>query len=174
MKALRATRDLTQRDLSRRLAQVGVTLSQSQIARIERGEAPVELDHTVAIAVVLDVLLDSLISPIGEYTKVQVTPSVTVDGADFAAWLHAPVNLRQLLAQMESAARDVVPAYAMERDRWAGEQIRSLVGNLTWAADRMVANPLIPLEQRQQLARLATQLRAAIQPSPPPAPGDPP
>ena len=98
LKEAREEARMSQRDLVQRLDAIGLSLNQSAIARIERGERHVSLDEAIAIAAVLDAAPIHLFLPIeGESAHLAPKLKVQIDRA--RAWARGqrpldPTNAR--------------------------------------------------------------------------------
>jgi transcriptional regulator with XRE-family HTH domain len=84
LKWFRKGRRWTQQELSERLAQLGVTLDQSAIARIERGERAVSLDEAMVLALALGVSPMALAIP--RAGNVSLTPKNEYPVEQAANW----------------------------------------------------------------------------------------
>jgi transcriptional regulator with XRE-family HTH domain len=75
MREARQASDISQQGLVRRLKELGVSMNQPAVARIEAGERKVSLDEAVAIARVLRVPLERLYASWEDYLVIQAERS---------------------------------------------------------------------------------------------------
>lgn len=121
---LRKRRDLTTRQLSKALADVGRPIPASGITRMEQGERQVTVDDLMALAIVLEVpLVDLLIpasNPADPAAPILVTPTVAVhDRADLVWWLagdRALPGMDEEAYGQSPRAREVVTRRGMRTD----------------------------------------------------------
>ena len=106
----RRAQGVSQRDLVARLSNVGQSMNQAAIARIERGERKVSIDEAFAIAVALDVAPLSLFLPITGNEPVALAPGLEIDQAKARRWARgevplSPTSFRSYLEQTSGEVR---------------------------------------------------------------------
>jgi len=129
----------SQARLAQRLTDLGYSMHETTLTRIERGTRKVTLDDAVAIAAALDVPLTALLLPGAREELVQLTPKITVSAATTSDWLlglsplddaHARSyslhvtpwerglerNLSQLVAEAERMQRELGTALVRARE----------------------------------------------------------
>ena len=86
VRALRKRLDWTQEDLAWRLQELGTSMDQSMVARIENGKRAVSLDEMFVLAGALDVSPAALVMP-RESGQVRVAPVMVADSFAALEWL---------------------------------------------------------------------------------------
>jgi transcriptional regulator with XRE-family HTH domain len=104
LRVIRTTRRVTQRALAARLAELGVKLDYSAVARIEQGARGISLNEAVAIALALEVTLESLLVPSESHERIEATPAVTVDRDQYRTWVRGGDDVTELILQLKEAA----------------------------------------------------------------------
>ena len=84
---VRKGRRMTQENLSRRLAELGVNLHQTAVAKVETGERRVSLDDAFLFAAALEVSPAWLVTPPSGTDPIAVAPKVECSPAVVRAWL---------------------------------------------------------------------------------------
>jgi transcriptional regulator with XRE-family HTH domain len=125
VKALRTEQGLTQRQLAELVAQLGVKIDHSRIARVENGSASLDLVEAVAVAIALGVSLETLITPDEPNERVKVTPTIDVDRGQLHTWLVGQDAVEALIDQLNHLTHDLAalrPGYErlmkQEKARW--------------------------------------------------------
>ncbi len=107
IKASRAARGLTQRELEARLHAVGFEIDQSRIARIERGTAAVAVAEAIGFAVALEVSLESLLVPEEQSERIKVG-EIDVDRSQFHQWLAGSKEIDELVRQLHGVGHELM------------------------------------------------------------------
>ena len=82
---VRKARGLSQRDVAERLADLGVTMHQTAIAKIEKGDRRVTIEDALLLAFVLDVAPVNLFLPLADNIPMALG-NVTVQSGEMRAW----------------------------------------------------------------------------------------
>ena len=94
MNLLRRRQRITQRALADRLANLGVHLHHTAIAKIEGGKRGVGLDEALAIAGALGVAPVHLIAPTGvHHPRIEVAPAIQLNPSDLREWIRGRLPL---------------------------------------------------------------------------------
>jgi transcriptional regulator with XRE-family HTH domain len=123
----RQRRNWTQQDLVDRVAELGVSLHQSGIARIEAGTRPVRLHEALTLARVLAVDLQDLLPDLAVLVQkdVAVLEAMRHDAADALDHAHARRSVAEAdvhrAMQAFEAARAALQSAEMQAGRAAGE-----------------------------------------------------
>jgi transcriptional regulator with XRE-family HTH domain len=163
---LRGREQVSQRALAARLTELGVSVDQARIARIEGGRVSLDLATAIAFAIALGVFLDQLIAPgDGEWESpnVQVTPGKVVQAEHYRQWLQGSTIAAEFLEMARATLgrrlwlvlEPRMPAWWPDRESWSR------------SASTWLRNPLVPEMIRVELLRI-------IEPPTPPAPPSPP
>ena len=82
---VRKARGLTQRDVAQRLANLGVSMHQTAIAKIENGERKVTVEDALLLAAVLDVAPVNLLLPLADNVDMALG-NLTVSSGEMREW----------------------------------------------------------------------------------------
>jgi transcriptional regulator with XRE-family HTH domain len=115
-----------------RLADIGMSMNQAAITRIERGDRKVSVDEAFAIAVALDVAPLSLFLPIEGEEPVKLAPGRKEDPAKARRWARgtvplAPSNFWDYSLQTSGELAVSAEGVPQEQlDAWREEQVRRI------------------------------------------------
>lgn len=89
LRAVREALGWSQREVIRRLADLGVEMDPAALNHIETGQRSIGLDEALELAAALECSPLYLIFPTSRGAQVQITPKVVVDGAEARRWMRA-------------------------------------------------------------------------------------
>src|SRR6266545_1902903 len=109
---LRERRGLSQQRLADRLAELGVPIERSQLARLERGERGVGVDELMALAFALDTAPAYLLLDLEADERTALVPGVAISPADARGWIRGqrPLPQQDPRGYLAALPRDQVEA----------------------------------------------------------------
>jgi len=147
LEQVRKARGLTQRDVTERLADLGVSMHQTAIAKIENGDRKVTIEDALLLAFALDVAPVNLFLPLADNIPMALG-NVTVQSGEMRAWARgfAPLpgqDSRTYLTQVPDG--EWAPLEKEARRAASAEDFRSFAdatgGTITYHPDEEPTEP---------------------------------
>lgn len=160
VRAVREAHGWSQRELVRRLANLGLDLDPATLNHIETGQQEMGLDEVLALGAALECSPLYLVFPTSRDTDVQIAPKIVVDAAVGRRWMRGkeplPGQDRDLFARVMSEEEAAVKV------RWlaAYSEYTNAQGRLM-AAERNKANDAAVQKLRAEVKRSLTAVREA-------------
>ncbi|MDP8961059.1 MAG: helix-turn-helix domain-containing protein [Actinomycetota bacterium] len=157
---MREAHGWSQRELVRRLANLGVDMDPATLNHIETGQHQIGLDEVLALGAALECSPLYLVFPTSRDAGVEIAPKVVVDAAVARGWVRGkeplPGQDRDLFARVMSEEEAAVKV------RWlaAYSEYTNAQGRLT-AAERNKASDAAVQKLRAEVKRTLTAVREA-------------
>jgi transcriptional regulator with XRE-family HTH domain len=126
VKEARNRRGWKQHELAARLKELGHTIEQPTVARIETGKRAVSIDELFELATALGVAPVHLLVPLEDEAQVKIAPKRTLPAPEARAWIRGqlPLDDAELAAYLAELPRSeqqaLVRAYLARRPRAPG------------------------------------------------------